>query len=128
MSIPQKKKKKTEEESKMVEIDSMEISNKPKDNDKKVDTDPNNLPEEEGHFEKYQYYYLIFGSFFFTVLIILISNWNTNNEIQKINSRLSNPYSENSSQRNTNEILNIVNRQAKNEHGQTSKFEVPKPD
>lgn len=42
-------------------------------------------PPQKSHWEKYKLYYLVFGSFFFTTLIILVSNSNTNKQIRKIN-------------------------------------------
>lgn len=52
----------------------------------------NNFPPEKGHWEQYQLYYLVFGSFFLTLVIILISNSTTNSQLRKINNRLN--YSE----------------------------------
>ncbi|CAG8657157.1 5356_t:CDS:1, partial [Ambispora gerdemannii] len=52
--------------SKAAETDSVDINNKPQDNNKRIDIDYNNLPEEKSHWEKYQLYYLVFGSFFVT--------------------------------------------------------------
>src|SRR4051812_42305967 len=59
------------------------------DNEKKVEIDYNSFPKEKSHWEKYQLYYLVFGSFFVTIVIILISNSSINNQIRKINKRLS---------------------------------------
>ncbi|CAG8435226.1 5939_t:CDS:2 [Ambispora gerdemannii] len=47
-------------------------------------------PPEKSHWKKYQLYYLVFGSFFITSLIILIGNSNVNEQIRKINQRLNN--------------------------------------
>src|SRR3954471_25081442 len=48
----------------------------------------NNFPPEKGHWEQYQLYYLVFGSFFLTMVIVLISNSATNSQVRKINNRL----------------------------------------
>jgi hypothetical protein len=42
----------------------------------------------KSHWKKYQLYYLVFGSFFVTIVIILIGNSNINKQIRKINERL----------------------------------------
>ena len=55
---------------------------------KKENRDNYYYSAEKSHWEKYQLYYLVFGSFFFTTLIVLISNHNTNNQIKKINKKL----------------------------------------
>jgi SpoVK/Ycf46/Vps4 family AAA+-type ATPase len=59
----------------------MNLTNVPQDKHKESD---NYYPKEKSHWQKYQIYYLVFGSFFFTTLIILISNSNTNKEIRKL--------------------------------------------
>lgn len=67
------------------------IVNKPnKTAEEKESNDFNNLPEEKSHWEKYKFYYLVLGSFFFALLIILLANSNTNNELKKVNRRISN--------------------------------------
>lgn len=43
---------------------------------------------QKSHWGKYQIYYLVFGCFFVTLLIILASNSNINNRIRKINEKL----------------------------------------
>src|SRR4051794_23898191 len=48
---------------------------------------------EKSHWKKYQLYYLVFGSFFVTSLIILVSNSNVNKQIRKINQLLNINYS-----------------------------------
>jgi hypothetical protein len=81
-----------------------------------------NIDEEskKSHWEKYKIYYLIFGSFFFTVLIVLISNSNINNEIRKIKRQSIN------TEINTEEDQNSSNRyQPKNEY--SSQFTKPDP-
>jgi len=60
----------------------MNSTNPPIDNNKERSN--NYYPSEKTHWEKYQIYYLVFGSFFFTTVIILISNSNTNKEIRKL--------------------------------------------
>src|SRR5947208_1638942 len=80
--------KKSEMSKKITEIDKAGITNQQKENnEKKADTNYN-LPEEKSHWERYKLYYLVFGTFFVTTLIILISNSTTNEEIGKINDRL----------------------------------------
>jgi hypothetical protein len=59
-----------------------------KNNNQRKETDNNYYPNEKSHWEKYQLYYLVFGSFFVTAVIILISNHSTNKQIRKINERL----------------------------------------
>ena len=63
----------------------MSLSNKKKDNEnEKISY----YPSPKRHWKKYHVYYLVFGSFLVTTLIILISNSNINEEIRKINGRL----------------------------------------
>src|SRR5437016_4548889 len=57
-------------------------------NNQKKNSNNYYYPAEKSHWEKYQLYYLVFGSFFFTTLIVLISNSKTNKQIRKINERL----------------------------------------
>ncbi|CAI2192203.1 11616_t:CDS:2, partial [Funneliformis geosporum] len=58
------------------------------DSQKKENGDNYYYPAEQSHWEKYQLYYLVFGSFLVTIVIVLISNSNTNKQIKKINDRL----------------------------------------
>lgn len=55
------------------------------DHQKKVNND--NIPKAKNHWEKYKLYYLVGGSFFFTTLIVLISNSRTNDELKKLKSQ-----------------------------------------
>jgi hypothetical protein len=62
-----------------------------KNNNQRKEADSNYYPNEKSHWEKYQLYYLVFGSFFFTTLIIVISNINLSGQIKKTNERLNDP-------------------------------------
>ena len=64
------------------------MNEKEKPNILKKESNDNYYSAEKSHWEKYKLYYLVFGSFFVTALIILISNSNTNKQIRKINERL----------------------------------------
>lgn len=77
----------------------------------------NNLPKEKNHWEKYQLYYLVFGSFFFTTVIILISNHNTSSQIRKIDQKLKG---------RENKQPNSPNSKEKGEE-EDSKFVYPDP-
>src|SRR5437588_12103167 len=61
----------------MNEIDKMDITNK-------------QLLEEKSHWDKYKLYYLVFGSAFFTTVIILVSNSTTNKQIRNLKMQLEN--------------------------------------
>ena len=54
----------------------------------KKESNDNYYPAEKSHWERYKLYYLVFGSVFLLLVIILISNSKTNEQIRKINDRL----------------------------------------
>jgi hypothetical protein len=63
----------------------MSLNNKKKDNENERIS---YYPYPKSNWKKYHVYYLVLGSFFVTILIILISNISTNKKIRQINDRL----------------------------------------